>query len=293
MVCLRSAAVFLRPEETLTVIFAAVREDIPDGFGYLAAQRLLRDDGVGFRCLAVVPALRPRVVTPDEVGRFDEGPCQVAVAALAVVLTLLLPVAGSRGFDHAAVAGKVFWTREAADVADLQHDRHGQDLSDARDAAELREAGQRAGAGQHVLLDSCDASPECVDVRLLDLGGHLFGRVVEEIDKFLRTPLLDMNRGNRTVTPGAHLQIAQAQGERGPPGHQGGAAAEKVAHGAKSAIADVTLRHDAQPQHVGEEERIALVVGVLETVILDQSSRIGEYRPRNRDPGAHQLASTS
>jgi hypothetical protein len=152
---------------------------VPGSFGQFASQRFGGDDIVALGQLSSMPALGPFIITANEVCRFDESPPQVAIAALAVVVSFLLSVTGLCCRHRAAVAGKILRAREARDVCGFKYDRHGQDFSDAGNAQQLAVMGPFSGHLEHMILHAQNAAAEGIDVSFLDIGSELFGRILE------------------------------------------------------------------------------------------------------------------
>ena len=113
----------------LRIILTALTHQVPGGFGQFAGQRLGRDDRAGFGRLAIKPAAAMVVVLFGKIGRFQKGPGQIAVAAFAIVIAFLLVVGHAPGIHRAAIAGKLPWCFEAADLAHLHGDGHAQDAT--------------------------------------------------------------------------------------------------------------------------------------------------------------------
>src|SRR5215469_173452 len=97
--------------------------------------------------------------------RLHEGPGEIAIAALAVRLTFLLPVAEPLTVDTSAVGGKLADAGEAADVTHFQSDGHGQDRPDAGDGLKHPKLRRWINALEQELLQPLDLHRERIDGR--------------------------------------------------------------------------------------------------------------------------------
>ena len=79
-------------EHPAPVVGGVLAHHVPGRLGQLAGQRLGRHDPVDLRLFPVVELPAGGVMALGEVGGLDEGPGQIFVAALFVVLPLLLAV---------------------------------------------------------------------------------------------------------------------------------------------------------------------------------------------------------
>ena len=103
------------------------------------AQRLDRDDPVRLGHLLLIVAPYGLVEPAGGLGSLDIGPGEVLVPVFSVAVADHLAGRGTDAFDTAAVRGVVAHGGEAMDVPHLEHDREGEDLTDAGYRHELGE----------------------------------------------------------------------------------------------------------------------------------------------------------
>ena len=65
-------------------------------------------------------------------GGLDECPAKIPVAIFAIAMTFAFTVRQALRRYTAAIGGKISDFRKTADIADLQHNGHRQDIADAR-----------------------------------------------------------------------------------------------------------------------------------------------------------------
>lgn len=140
-----------------------VAQNVERGTGELVRNGFDRDDAVGLCSLLVVKPLGLGVVLGREVSGLDEGPRQILVAVLGVVVSLLLSIRESGCVDAAGVRSKVAGTGEAVHVASLVHDRQPEDLANASDGEQELELGAQARLGQDHALDQASLFGEYID----------------------------------------------------------------------------------------------------------------------------------
>ncbi len=103
------------------------------------AQRLDGDDPVRFGHLLLIEGPYGLVEPAGGMGSLDVGPGEVLVPVFPVAVADDLPGRGTDALDTAAIRGVVADGGEAMDVPHLEHDREGEDLTDAGYRHELGE----------------------------------------------------------------------------------------------------------------------------------------------------------
>src|ERR1700747_608940 len=128
-------------------------------------QGLHRKQRMALPSLAFVEAFCCGKDANREVRRLHESPSQIPIAALAVRLAFLPPVAEPLTVDTSAVGGKLPDASEAPDVTHLQSDGHGQDRADAGDGLVHPQLRRWLNALEYELLQPFDLHRERIDDR--------------------------------------------------------------------------------------------------------------------------------
>lgn len=124
--------------------------------GQFMRDRFECDDTVALGGLALIKAFRPVVVAYREVGCLDKGPGQVFIAVFGIAPAFLFAVAELFTAHTAAIRGEVADLPKALDSAGFQHDRQGQDLTDAADTEQIAVARIQFGLRQDGVFQHLD-----------------------------------------------------------------------------------------------------------------------------------------
>ncbi len=99
----------------------------------LIAERFGSKACICLRNLAIIVASKLLTVSAGQMGGFDECPAKIPVTIFAIAMTFAFAVWQALGRYTAAIGGKISDFGKPADISDLQHNGHRQDIADARD----------------------------------------------------------------------------------------------------------------------------------------------------------------
>src|SRR5271157_141733 len=262
-------------EQTRRIVVHLIAQHVVGCPGELMAQRLDRHDPVRLGHLLLIVAPYRLVEPAGSLGGFDVSPGEILIPVLPVAVANDLAGRGTDAFDTAAVRGVVAHGGEAMDIPDLEHDREGEDLTDARYGHELGELlsyfellGDHGLDRRYLVLQVADEA----DARK-DHGLHL--PVRKEAHDLLISDPLDV----LALHPDpeiARKDVLDAQDVGGPVADELEPFPEEVPCGALLFGVDVARGEDTEPEEVREPEGAPLVIDLLQALVLFDGGDVGQ-----------------
>ena len=118
-------------EQACLVVVHPIPHDIVGRPGELMAYCLDGNDLVRLCTLSFIVPLDPFVMPSGRMGRFKVCPGEILIAVSAVAIAGDFPVRGMDAPDATTIRGIIPHRGKAIDVADFEHDREAEDLTDA------------------------------------------------------------------------------------------------------------------------------------------------------------------